>query len=248
MKAMILCAGYGTRLGKLTQEIPKPMLPIAGKPLLEYIIRNLANSGFNQLAINLHYKPEMIKDYFKDGTKWDVEITYSYEQVLLGTGGGIKKMEDFLAQDELFLVHYGDILTDQDYMAMLKYHKSKQALATLLLHKRVKSNSVVNMDHTGLITTFIERPQDAKDMEVESTWVNSGVHICCSDIFKYIPQDQPFDLPRDLFSKVFASTKLYGYPLDGYRCAIDSPHRYKMAQNAVSNGSYSGILKPGDVK
>ncbi len=238
MKAMILCAGYGTRLGDLTKAIPKPMLPIAGKPLLEYIINNLRKYGFNKLVINLHYKPDMIKEYFKDGSNWNVEITYSYEEKILGTGGAIKNIESFFSQDDLFVVHYGDILTNQNYSEMIKYHKQKGAWATLLLHTRKGSNSVVTLDDHKRITLFCERPGKMVQSVNTGSWVNSGVYILKPQVFGYIPLGQVFDLPRDLFSQVFSAEKLYGYPLDGYRCAIDSPERYQMAQKDVLCGNY----------
>jgi len=91
MRAMVLSAGYGTRMGDLTREMPKPMLLIEGRPILEYIICHLARQGFVQIAINLHFKPEIVQNYFRDGSKWRVNITYSYEPELLGTAGGVKK-------------------------------------------------------------------------------------------------------------------------------------------------------------
>src|SRR4051812_4239401 len=103
MKAMVLCAGYGTRLGEMTREIPKPMLPLHGRPMLAWILAHLRASGFTRVAINLHFKPEMIREYFGDGSADGLEITYSDEPALLGTAGGVKKMESFLRNGEPFL-------------------------------------------------------------------------------------------------------------------------------------------------
>jgi NDP-sugar pyrophosphorylase family protein len=104
MRAMVLCAGYGTRLGDLTRFVPKPMLPMQERSLLEYIISHLAQHVFNQIAINLHFIPDMIRDYFADGSLWNVTLIYSYEPELLGTAGGVKRMEHFLRQGDAFLV------------------------------------------------------------------------------------------------------------------------------------------------
>lgn len=161
MRAMVLSAGYGTRLGDLTQETPKPMLRLQERPMLEYIICNLARHGFNQIAINLHFMPDAIRDYFGDGSRLGVELVYSYEPELLGTAGGVKKMADFLGAEDVFMVHYGDILTDQDLTAMLRFHREHKTLATLLLHQRARSNSVVSLDQQGRIIGFLERPTEA---------------------------------------------------------------------------------------
>ena len=96
MKAMVLCAGYGTRLGDLTREIPKPMLPLGDRPMLEYILCHLKRHGFDQVAVNLHFMPEVIQNHFADGARWGVRLTYSHEPQLLGTAGGTKKMAVFL--------------------------------------------------------------------------------------------------------------------------------------------------------
>ena len=102
MKAMILSAGYGTRLGDLTREIPKPMLPLGDRPLLEYILRNLLRHGFDEVAVNLHFMPEAIRDYFGDGSAWNCRLIYSHEAELLGTAGGVKNMAAFLGGRDPF--------------------------------------------------------------------------------------------------------------------------------------------------
>ena len=233
---MVLCAGLGTRLGELTREIPKPMLTIQGQPLLAYLLGNLRRHGFDQIAINLHFKPEMIRDYFGGGDQHQLELTYSYEPKLLGTAGGVKKMEDFFRNETAFLVHYGDILTDQDFSAMLAFHRERCALATLLVHQRLKSNSIVNLDDTGRITAFLERPDEKARTGQLSRWVNSGVCICAPEVLAAIPAGVPCDLPRDIFPKLIASGRVYAFALSGYRCAIDSPERLAEARAAQADG------------
>src|SRR5260370_21679917 len=161
MKAMVLCAGYGTRLGQLTRELPKPMLDLDGRPILSYIISHLHNHGFQQIAVNLHFMPEIIRGHFGDGAKWGVELNYSLEPQLLGTAGGAKNMEVFLRDGGPFMIHYGDVLTDQDFTAMLKFHEERRSLATLLLHQRARSNSVIVIDIQGRITHFLGTPPEA---------------------------------------------------------------------------------------
>src|ERR1700733_14542019 len=158
MRAMVLCAGYGTRLGDLTREIPKPMLPLGERPLLAYLLAHLRAHGFAEIAINLHFLPEAIRGYFGNGAKMNLALTYAQEDQLLGTAGGVKNMENFLRASDPFLVQYGDVVTDQDFTAMLRFHQERGALATLLLHQRAKSNSVVSLDAEGRIIGFLERP------------------------------------------------------------------------------------------
>ena len=236
MRAMVLSAGYGTRLGDITREMPKPMLRLQGRPMLEYIICHLARHGFNQIAINLHFMPDMIRDYFGDGSRFGVELVYSYEPKLLGTAGGVKKMADFLCAEGAFMVQYGDVLTDQDFTAMLHFHRERKALATLLLHQRARSNSVVSLDKEGRIIGFLERPTEEARRGVKSPWVNSGICICDPQFLDEIPADVACDLPRDIFPKLVDSGRLYGFPLSGYRCAVDSPDRLAEARAAIVDG------------
>lgn len=236
MKAMVLSAGYGTRLGDLTKNQPKPMLLIDGHPLLEYLIVNLARGGFRQIAVNLHFMPEAIVDYFGDGRRWGVEITYSYEEELLGTAGGVKKIEDYFREEETFLVHYGDVLTDQDLAGMAAYHREKSAEITMLLHQRAKSNSVVSINAENRVIGFLERPSDEERKQIRSPWVNSGISICNRAVLDAIPAGIACDFPRNVFPKFIGSGGVFGYALNGYRCAVDSPQRLEEARQAIHEG------------
>lgn len=247
MKAMVLSAGYGTRLGDLTRETPKPMLPICGEPLLAYTLRYLAHYGFDQVAINLHFKPEMIVDYFSDGLKFGVVLHYSFEEALLGTAGAVKKLEPYFSDVDDFLVMYGDLLIDQDLTALMKFHRAKRASATLLLHQRLGSNSLVQMDEANRITGFVERPTEAERQAAPYPWVNSGLQVLNRRMLAYIPAGQSADLPRDVYIPMLGLEPIYGFPLAGYRCAIDSPARYAEAQGAITEGRYSLAKRSEDV-
>ena len=233
---MVLSAGYGTRLGDVTREMPKPMLRMQGRPMLEYIICHLARHGFDQIAINLHFMANMIRDHFGDGSRFGVELVYSYEPELLGTAGGVKRMADLLGAGEVFMVHYGDVLTDQDFSAIMHFHRERKALATLLLHQRARSNSVVSLDERGRIIGFLERPTEEARRGVKSPWVNSGICICHPEFLEEIPADVARDLPRDIFPRLIDSNRLFGFPLSGYRCAVDSPDRLAEARAAIADG------------
>jgi len=236
MKAMVLCAGFGTRLGDLTREIPKPMLPLHGHPMLSYILSHLRGYGFKQIALNLHFQPEIIRGYFGDGSTRQLEIAYSQESELLGTAGGVKKMEHFLGDSGSFLVQYGDVVTNQDLGVMLKFHHERKALVTLLLHQRMKSNSVVSLDQEQRVVGFLERPDEATRSGLDSRWVNSGVCICEPEFLTAIPTGVACDLPRDIFPKLVGGDRLFGFPLSGYRCAVDSPQRLEEVRSALTDG------------
>jgi NDP-sugar pyrophosphorylase family protein len=237
MKAIVLCAGYGTRLGRHGSEVPKPMLSLGGRPMLEYILCHLARHGFDQIAVNLHFRPEVITSYFGDGSGWGIRLTYSYEPELLGTAGGVKRMADFLAGRDPFLVQYGDVVTDEDFTAMLRFHQQHQALATLLVHRRERSNSVIALDEQQRITGFLERPTEAQRATLQSPWVNSAVALCQPELLDAIPAGVAADLPRDVFTRLVGSGRLFGYPLRGYRCAVDSPERLVELRAALARGA-----------
>src|SRR5512146_2599604 len=156
MKAMILAAGEGTRLRPLTDKLPKPMMPLGNKPLLGYTLALLAQHNIRDVAINLHHCPETVRDYFGDGSAWNVRITYSFEPELLGTAGAVKKLEAFW--NEAFLVVYGDNLTDCDLTRLVAFHRAQGGLATLALFWRddVQHSGVVALDEHDRITRFVE--------------------------------------------------------------------------------------------
>ncbi len=241
---MVLCAGYGTRLGDLTRETPKPMLPLNGRPILEYILAHLRSHHFDQVAVNLHFLPQAIRAHFGGGSALKIELAYVYEDRLLGTAGGIKNMEPFLSLSDPFLVQYGDVVTDQDFTAMLRFHRERAALATLLLHQSARSNSLVSLDDQGRITGLLERPDDQSRRGLPTNWVNSGICLCRPEIFARIPPQTPCDLPRDIFPKLIPTGRLFGFPLSGYRCAIDSPARLAEAAAALAEGRCRISLAP----
>lgn len=229
MKAMILAAGLGTRLGELTREVPKPMLDIAGRPLLEYNIRNLVRCGFNEIMINLHFLPEMLRGFAGDGSAFGARVEYSYEPMLLGTAGGVRQAEEFFATEEPFLVIYGDLLTDQDLTLLRPLHERNNALATLFLHQRAGSNSLVRLEEDGRISGFVERPDPEERRQHPFPWVNSGIQMLSWQALQNLKRGEVADLPRDVYPALAREGRLSGLPLSGERVAIDSPERYRQA-------------------
>lgn len=242
MKAVVLCAGMGTRLGHLTKIIPKPMLPLNGRPLLAYTLNYLTQFDIREIAINVHFSPEQIINYFKDGHSYGVQLYYSHEEKLLGTAGAMVKLAPWLAGEEDFLVLYGDILTDQNISLLIDKHRNEQSFATLLLHKRKKSNSIVKRDDSGRITCFKERPSEEERKLLlkndDEVWINSGVQVLSKDALEYIVNTGVFDLPQDVYCNTVGNKRIFGVPLTGFRIAIDSPDRYYEAELAIKRGDY----------
>jgi mannose-1-phosphate guanylyltransferase/phosphomannomutase len=230
MKAMVLAAGAGSRMGDLTRDVPKPMLMVQGRPILEHILRNLGRHGFTEIVLNLHHHPQVIQDHFGDGSFLGLSLTYLHEPGLLGTAGSARNAAHLLQGSEPFLLHYGDVLTDQDLGAMVAAHRQKHARATLLLHQRANSNSVVVVDGELRITQLLERPTQAERAGVQSPWVNSGVYLLEPSVLQSLDPGIPLDFPRDVFPNLIEEGRVFGYPLTGYRCAIDSPDRLERAR------------------
>ncbi len=199
MKAMILSAGAGTRLLPLTLTIPKPMLSIANRPALEHIIELCKKHNIFKIKMNLYYLPEFIDSYFKDGKEFGVEISYSIEKKLLGTAGGIKRIQSFF--DETFVVLSGDGYTDIDLSAMLEFHKKNGSKATIAV-KEVEDPSkfgVVVTDSYYRITSFQEKP---KKEDALSNLVNLGIYIFEPEILELIPPKEEYDFGFQLFPKL----------------------------------------------
>src|SRR6476469_8036953 len=179
MKAMILAAGKGTRVRPITQTIPKPMIPILQKPVMEFLVELLRQHGFDQIMVNVSHLADVIENYFRDGQKFGVQIAYSFE-------GRIEDFSPFF--DDTFVVLCGDALIDLDLTAAVKWHREKGAIATIVMksvpREEVPSYGVVVTDESGKVKAFQEKPSVE---EALSTDINTGIYIFEPEIFKYIP-------------------------------------------------------------
>ncbi len=181
---MVLAAGLGTRLRPITFAMPKPMVPVLNRPVMEHIVRLLARHGFGEAIANLHWFPETIEGHFGDGSDFGIELSYSREEQLLGTSGGVRNAADFLGDS--FLVISGDALTDIDLEAMREFHESHDGIATLAT-KRVGDTSQFGVAITGAdgrIQGFQEKPEPA---EALSDLANCGIYMFRSEIFDFFP-------------------------------------------------------------
>jgi mannose-1-phosphate guanylyltransferase len=184
MRAMVLAAGLGTRLRPITYAMPKPMVPVLNRPVMEHILLLLGRHGFEQTIANLHWFPDLIEDHFGDGSRLGVELAYSREEQLLGTSGGVRNAAGFLGDS--FLVISGDALTDIDLTAMREFHESHDGIATLAT-KRVEDTSQFGVAITGAdgrIQGFQEKPDPA---EALSDLANCGIYMFRSEIFDFFP-------------------------------------------------------------
>jgi len=232
MNAMILAAGKGTRLYPMTETLAKPMVPIGGRPVLEHTIRWLREHGVRRVAVNLHHRPESVRAHFGDGSRFGVEIRYSEEPVLLGTAGGVKRLEGFF--EDPFLVVYGDVLTDLDLGALGAFHRSAETAvhATLVLDRRADTAQVgvVELDADQRIRRFVEKPRPG---EIRSPWVNSGVMILDRALLGRIPAGRFSDLGREVLPAWLADgVPLYGWPLPAGTFLVDvgTPESYARAE------------------
>ncbi len=196
MKAVIMAGGQGTRLRPLTSSIPKPMLPVVNKPIMEHIIELLAGYGFKELYATLQFLPTNITNYFADGSDWGVNLDYALEKTPLGTAGSVKNCSANL--DETFMVISGDALTDIDLKLAVEFHRANQAMVTLVLVRVANplEFGIVVTDDDGRIERFLEKPNWG---QVFSDTINTGIYVLEPSIFDYIPEDRAYDFSQDLY-------------------------------------------------
>ena len=227
---MVLAAGQGTRLWPLTECIPKCMVILGDKPLLEHTIQWLRQHGVVELIINLHHLPDVVMNHFGDGSRWGVHITYSLEPEPLGTAGGVKNVADSF--DSPFFVWYGDNLSTCDLHRLYRFHKSRGGAATIALHYREDptASGIVALDEQGRITRFVEKP---KPDQVFSHWVSAGIFVLESQVLEAIPPGGTSDFGRDVFPALLSEgAHLYGYRMLGTEDLwwIDTPQDLKRVQ------------------
>ncbi len=224
MKGMILAAGEGQRLRPLTDHLPKPMLPIAGQPLLEHTILHLRNCGVTDLAINLYYLPTVVMDYFGSGSRWGVHLRYSVEERLLGSAGGVKNVQPFF--DDTFVVYYGDVFTQADLRLMIAFHRRAGALATMGLYRVPDpwNRGIVQLDNSHTIVRFMEKPSRN---QVFSDLANAGIYVLEPEVLDRIPPGQVYDFGNDVFPKMLADgARIAGYVIEDTLIDIGLPEKY----------------------
>ncbi|HZK56884.1 MAG TPA: sugar phosphate nucleotidyltransferase [Clostridia bacterium] len=219
-----MSGGIGTRLRPLTCHLPKPMVPIFNKPVMEYGIDLLKKYGINDIAVTLCYLPEIITDYFGDGSKFDVNVSYYIEDKPLGTGGSVKNAHEFL--DSTIIVISGDAFTNIDLRKAYNFHREKGSKATLVLSREPVplEYGVVVTDDNGMIIRFLEKPSWG---EVFSDTINTGIYILEPEVLDYYEQGENFDFSKDLFPKLLRdNVPMYGYITEEYWCDVGDLNTY----------------------
>lgn len=258
MKAMILAAGKGTRVRPITYTIPKPLIPILQKPVMEFLLELLRQHGFTQVMVNVSHLANEIENYFRDGQRFGVEIGYSFEGSIkadgelvgqaLGSAGGMRKIQDFYPFfDDTFVVLCGDALIDLDLTEAIRWHKEKGAIATIVTKnvpkEQVPSYGVVVTDADGRVQTFQEKPSVE---EARSTMINTGIYIFEPEIMDYIPQKEVFDIGGDLFPLlVEKEAPFYAVAMDFEWVDIGKVPDYWHAIRGVLNGDIKNVQIPG---
>jgi len=215
LKAMILAAGVGSRLDPLTRAIPKPMVPVVNRPVIEHIVLDLKKHGFQEIMINLHYLGDVIQEGLGDGSRLGVQISYAQEDKLWGDAGSVKRSQAFF-ENETFLVVGGDDISDIDLSGLMALHREKHAASTIAttVVDDPSQFGIVVTDEDGRITRFLEKP---KGGDVFSNTANTGVYIFEPDVFDLIPPDTFWGFGNNVFPSLLASGRpLYGFATTAY--------------------------------
>lgn len=236
MKALFLAGGKGTRLKPLTNKLPKPMVPIMTKPLLERDITALKKCGIEEIVLSVCYKPQHIKEYFQNGDRFGVKMHYVKEDVPLGTGGAIKNTQKFY--DDTFLIFNSDILSDIDFKDMIKYHKSKKADVTIAVTtvRNPSAYGVIDYDENNYAKSFIEKPSPN---EITSNYINAGIYIFEPKVLKEIPDGRVVSVEREIFPSLLKKGyKIAIYNKLSYWMDIGTPKKYFEAHRDIITGKY----------
>ena len=234
MKVVILAGGKGTRLGELTKDIPKPMVPLLGKPLLQYQIELLVRYGFKEVVLIVNHLSQPIKDHFGNGSDFGIDITYFQEEKPLGTVGGIKELEETLTDD--FLVLYGDVMMEMDLNRLLKFHKDKKSEATLVVHPNDHpyDSDLVEMDDNGRIINVHPKPHSS-DL-IYHNMVNAAVYVFSPSIFNFLEKGKKADFGKDIFPRVYSEINMYGYNTPEYLKDMGTPDRLEHVAKDIQSG------------
>jgi len=243
MKALILAAGRGTRLRPITDTIPKCLVDLADKPLLEYHLDRLDKYGVRDVCVNTHYLPEQVRKFFGKYTEKNskMKIRESYERELLGSAGALRNNWDFFKGEENFYVIYGDNLTNINYKQLLDFHLLKGGICSIAcyIEPNPGSKGVVVFDKEKRLSRFVEKP--AKDQNV-GNYANAGIYVLNKRIFNYLRENNglPYDFGRDLFPKLLQNNEpMYAYLMSEFLLDIGSLETYRLAQSLIGKINFN---------
>ena len=236
LKAMVMAAGMGSRLEPITVKLPKPLIPVMNRPLMDIILSQLHNIGVNEVISNTYYLANQIIDRYKSN-KLGIKFNYIKETELSGTAGGVKKCQFFFDEGEDFIVISGDVLTTADIKEGIEIHKKSGAIATIgvkqVPHELVSHFGVVVTDEKGYITEFQEKPPLE---EAKSNLINTGIYIFNYKIFDYIPENTFYDFAKNVFPKLLTEGQINTFKIAEYWNDIGTIGQYKQSIQDVFNG------------
>jgi mannose-1-phosphate guanylyltransferase len=225
MNAMLLAAGLGRRMLPLTLSIPKPVVPVLGRPLSAQILKRLAGCGVTNAVVNLHHMADHVRSTLGDGPSLGLDrIEYSFEERILGTGGGIGKVATRLRGGGCFIVHNSDCLSDVDLGALVRAHRDSGCLATLALTPSRRGYPTVEIDASCRVVAIGGRPQAAASTGVP--YLFTGVHVISDDLLERIPGDRPADIVTDVYLDLIPQARLGAFVHDGFWWEFGSPAAY----------------------
>ncbi len=221
MKGIVLAGGEGRRLKPLTQTRPKPLLPVAGRPCVDYVLRSLINSGVRELIVTTAFMSDALIKSISEGLDYDASVLYSFEATPAGTAGSVKRVANFI--DDTFIVAMGDVLVDLDVRPLVEFHRRKKSVATIALTEvdDPTEYGIVGLDKGGRIQRFKEKPSQD---EVFSNLVNAGIYVLEPDVLDLVPDDRPFDFSKNVFPAMLAKgLPLHGMKIEGVWVDIGRP-------------------------
>lgn len=232
MKAMILAAGYGTRLGAMSQTTPKCLVPAGGVPMLERVVDRLKAAGVTSVVINIHHLASLVEDFVNSRNGFGIEVAFSREDPIRGTGGGIKHARTLLEGEEFFLVHNADIYTDFDLASLIERHRESSSMVTLAVRDQV-TESVLVLDSSLRLCGWVNRGSNTEnvlDMPTHPTFVTfTGIHIASTEVFDYFEREEEVFSIFTPYMKAVADGKLISalHIRDAYWIDIGTPEKLK---------------------
>lgn len=233
MHVVIMAGGKGTRIASVANDVPKPMIEVCGKPILEHQIECLKKQGLTDITLIVGHLGQVIVDYFKDGVDFGVKIDYIVEETPLGTAGALYYLKDKIKDD--FLLLNGDIIFDVDFGRFLDYHRKHEGIATILTHpnNHPYDSGVIVADKEGHVTRWMTKEEERTYYKNR---VNAGIHMLSPQIFDFFPEVKKMDLDRDILKMLIPERKLVTYDSPEYVKDMGTPERYEMVIRDIESG------------
>jgi len=239
VKAMLFAAGLGTRLRPLTDTLPKCLVPVNGRPMIDYPLMLLRHYGIREIVVNVHHHAERVEEYLGDGSRFGVDVAYSREPVLLDTGGGLLGAKRFLEQDAFVIIN-SDVLIDLRLDEVLRFHHDREAAATLVLRKDplAEAYGAIWTDATGRMRKLLHHEAPGKGSGNLEQYMFTGVHIVEPRIFRYMEGHEPFSITRTTYPRMLAGAeRLCGFPFDGDWQDMGTPERLQATEAKLREGT-----------